>query len=145
MKAISRMCVVAGVVLGLFVAMPAWADEGDVIALIKLKGAMREAPGAMGLEALFGGTEPTNMFGLLRKLRQARQDNNLRAVIFDIEGSALGLAQIQELRAQFEALRAADKDVLIYCETLRDGTLLLGSAASRLVLMPTGVVVFNGL
>ncbi|MEE8385181.1 MAG: signal peptide peptidase SppA [Dehalococcoidia bacterium] len=140
----SKLLIVGCTILGLVVALPALGDEGDVVALIKLKGPLAEAPGAFGLGPLLGGKAPTNMFDLLKKLRQARSDNNVRAVIFDIQESALGLAQIQELRSQFEALRAADKDVLIFCEALGNGTLLLGSAADRLVLMPTGVVAFTG-
>ncbi len=139
-----RLLVVGCVVLGLMAPLSALGDEGDVVALFKLKGPLAEAPGAFGLGPLLGGKAPTNMFDLLKKLRQARTDNNVRAVIFDIQESALGLAQIQELRSQFEALRAADKDVLIFCEALGNGTLLLGSAADRLVLMPTGVVAFTG-
>lgn len=132
-------------IMGLVAAVPTQADEGDVVAIFKLKGAMREAPDAMGLSALLGGQEPANMFDLLKQLKQARSDKNVRAVIFEIEDSALGLGQLQELRAQVKALRAAEKDVLVYCETLHNGTLLLGSASSELVLMPRGEVAFMGL
>ena len=136
--------IVVGVV-SLLAAGPVWADEGDMVAIFKIKGAMPEAPDMMGMGALFGGEEPTNMFDLLKHLKHARGDKSLRACVFEIEDAALGLGQIQELRAQFKALRAADKDVLVYAETLHNGTLLLGSAASELVLMPRGEVAFIGM
>ncbi len=129
----------------LAVPMAASADEGDKIAVFKLKGPMPESPGEMDMSALLGSHAPVNMFDLLQTLRRARGDADLRAVVFDIEEAALGLAQIQELRAQFDALRAADKDVLIYAETLHVGTLLLGSSASRLVMMPKGMLDLSGL
>jgi len=140
-----RTALIAIGVIGLVAMLPAQADEGDVVAIFKLKGAMKEAPDAMGLGALLGAEEPANMFDLLKRLKEARGDKNVRAVIFEIEEAALGLGQTQELRAQVKALRAAEKDVLVFCETLHNGTLLLGSAASELVLMPRGEVSFAGL
>lgn len=127
------------------VAVPSFAAEKDVVAFFELKGPLPEAPDAFGLGALLGEKAPLNMFDLTEKLRQARRDDDVKAVIFDIEQAQLGIAQIQELRGQFEALRAADKDVLVFCEGLTNRTLFLGSAASRLVLMPTGEVIFNGI
>ena len=126
-------------------ATPVRAGEGDVVAVLKLKGPLAEQPDAMGLGALLGENAPPNMFDLLKKLRAARSDANLKAVIFEIDEAGLGFGQIQELRSQFEALRAADKDVWIFAEGLSNGTLLLGSAASRLILVPSGEIAFNGL
>lgn len=121
------------------------AAESDKIAIFKLKGALTEQPDQSGFSAFMGAAAPTNLFDLLNTLKEARSDENLAAVIFEIEESGLGFAQIQELRTQIEALRAADKPVYIYCETLRPATLLLGSAASKLVLMPRGEVEFAGM
>lgn len=135
------MCVLA--VAGLVV--PAAAEAADKIAIFKIKGALTEQPDQTGMTAFMGASAPTNLFDLLNTLKEARTDENLSAVIFEIEEAGLGFAQIQELRTQFEALRAADKDVYVYCETLHPGTLLLGSAASKLVLMPRGEVEFAGM
>jgi protease-4 len=121
------------------------AGEDDIVALFTLKGPMPEAPDPLGLEQLFGGKTATSMFDLLARLREARADEHVRAVVFDIDEAGLGFAQIQELRAQFEALRAAEKDVWIFTESLGTGGLVLASAAGRLVLLPTGDVVFHGL
>ncbi len=137
--------VLALTIVGCLAASPAVADEEEVVALFKLKGPLPEAPAAVGLGPLLGEKEQLSMISLLKKLREARSDSNVQAVIFDIEESALGFAQTQELRAQFEALRAADKDVWVFCETLGNRTLMLGSAASNLVLMPTGEIIISGL
>jgi protease-4 len=140
----ARFPIIGCVVLSFMAALPAVAGEKDVVALFKLKGPLPEAPDAFGLGELFEGKARLNMFDLLEKLRQACSDDHVRAVVFDIEEAQLGLGQIQELRAQFETLRAAGKDILIFCEVLTNQKLLLGSAASRLILLPTGEVVFNG-
>ncbi len=125
--------------------MPAAVQAADKIAVFKIKGALTEQPDQSGMSAFMGSAAPTNLFDLLNTLKEARTDENLSAVIFEIEESALGFAQTQELRTQFEALRAADKDVYVYCETLSPRTLLLGSAASKLVLMPRGEVELTGM
>jgi len=145
MRGRSRSWVLAGLVLFGLAASPSLSADKDIVAVFELKGQLQEAPDAFGLGALLGEKAPMTMFDLLEKLRQARSDPDVKAVIFDIENAQLGIAQIQELRSQFEALRAADKDVLVFCEVLTNRTLFLGSAASRLVLMPTGEVIFNGI
>lgn len=145
MSSWKRVCVVLALAGLLFVPATALADSNETIAVFKLRGSLQESPGEMDMSALLGSRAPLNMFDLLKSLREARSDSDLRAVIFDIEDSAIGFGQTQELRAQFEALRAADKDVLIYAETLRPGTLLLGSAATQLVMLPTGWLDFSGM
>ena len=130
--------------VGLVAAPAAIAGDGDVVAVMKLKGPMTEQPDTMGLAALLGDDGPPNMFGLLKKLRAARSDPDLKAVILELDEARLGFAQIEELRSLFEALRAADKDVWVFSEGLSRGSLLLGSAASRLVLVPAGEVELTG-
>ncbi len=141
----SKYFLILSIVLPSIIAAPARAGEGDVVAIFEINGPLKEAPDQSGLGELFGDKAPTTMFDLLEKLRTARADENLKAVIFDLEEATLGFAQIQELREQFEALRAADKDVWVFTETLSTGRLALASAASQLILVPTGEVDFRGL
>ena len=136
---------IAFVLVAMAFVQPALAGESEVVAVFKLKGPLKEAPDMFGMGDLFGDKVPTNMFDLLERLRTARADENVRAVVLDIEDAQLGSAQIQELRAQIEALKAAEKDVWIYCETLHPGSLMLASAASKLVLLPTGELAFTGI
>lgn len=133
-------------VIALFgIGAPLPAQTPGVIAVFQLKGPLPEAPLQTPFGELFGEAAPLNMFDLLERLRQARTDNNVQAVVFEIQEAALGFAQIQELRAQFEALKATEKDVWVFTETLSNSTLMLGSAASQLWLMPAGDVFFLGL
>lgn len=136
--------------VAVLVLLAAWspavrAEETDIVPVFKLNGPLPEAPDMFGMGELLGEKTPVNMFDLLERMRTARSDENVRGVVLEIEEAQLGFAQIQELRAQIDALKAAEKDVWIYCETLGPGTLALGSAASKLVLMPTGEVMFHGL
>jgi len=120
------------------------AEERHLVPVFRIRGEVPEAPDALGLAELLGEKAPTNMFDLLAKLRQARTDERVKAVVFDIEEARLGFAQIQELRGQFEALRAAEKDVWIFAESIGPGGLMLASAASKLVLLPTGDANLSG-
>ena len=137
--------VTAASAMAVFISSVAKADPGDIIPTFKLSGPLAEQPDTSGISALLGGRAPLTMFDLLEKLRKARTDKAVKAVIFHIDEAALGLAQVQELRAQFEALRAVDKDVWVFAEGLNNSTLMLGSAASRLVLVPCGEVVIHGI
>lgn len=125
------------------VGSPASAGEA-VVPYFRLKGALPEAPPPLGIPGLLGEEMPLSMFDLLEKLRTARTDERVQAVIVDINEANLGFAQIQELRAQFDALRAADKSVWLLCESLDNQSLMLGSAASRFYFVPSGDVNFNG-
>lgn len=126
------------------VAFSAPLSAAEVIPLFKLNGPLPEQPSTNGLAALLGDKAPLTMFDLLEKLKKARTDASVKAVIFDVDSAALGPAQIEELRGQLEALRAADKDVWVFSEGLSKGSLLLSSAASNVVLVPSGSVDVSG-
>ncbi|MCB9854994.1 MAG: signal peptide peptidase SppA [Phycisphaerales bacterium] len=138
---LARM-IVAAVVL---FAGAAATRAADVVAVFKLNGPLTEQPSENPLAVLMGEEAPMNMFALLERLKEARQDPTLKAVVFDIDNAALGLAQIEELRAQIQSLKAADKDVWVLAEGLNNGTMMLGSEASRLMLVPSGEVMIHGL
>ena len=117
----------------------------DTVAVFKIRGPVAEQPDQSGLAELLGEAGPTTMFSLIEKMHAARKDENLKGIILDIDSAGLGFAQVQELRAQIKALKGADKDVWVLAESLSNGTMLLGSEASRLLLVPTGEVMINGL
>lgn len=124
-------------------AAVARADD-DVIAIFKLKGALPEAPPSSEFGSIFGGPS-TNMFDLLKRLNKARNDSSVKAIVLELDEAAVGFAQVEELRAAIEKLKAADKDVWVYAETLQRGQYALASAATKIVMMPAGELVFNGL
>ncbi len=134
----------AGIVL-FSLAPAAWADDRDQIVHIRLRGAVMESPPPFDLGALFGEEDQPTMLELIETLRKARADESVRALVFDLDEAELNLAQIQELRAQFEQLRAADKDIWVYIEQVGPGGYLLASAAGKVVMMPRGTLFVIGL
>jgi len=136
---------VFGLILALGAAATARAQEGSMVAVFKLTGPLAEAPPPTDFGALLGGGKQTNMFELLRALNKARNDDAVKAIVLELDEAALGLAQVQELRAAIKKVRDADKDVWVYGEALGGGRYLLASAASKIVLMPHGDFTLTGL
>lgn len=121
------------------------ARAADTVAVFKLKGTLPEQPVDNPLAVLMGDEAPISMYALLERLKEARQDPSLKAVVFDVDQASLGLAQIEELRSQIQTLKAADKDVWVLAEGLDNRSMMLGSEASRLLLVPSGEVMIHGL
>ncbi len=123
------------------------AAPRQVVPVYDLQGPIGEAGQAstnlLGLN--FSGARPLTFFDLVGSLAAAASDENVPAVVLDVDAAGLGLAQIQELRRHLGALREAGKDVYLYTENLGNSIALLGSAANHLTLMPEGNVGFTGL
>lgn len=90
-------------------------------------------------------TRPLTMVDLTSSLEKAVTDPEIKAVVFDADGARMDFSQIQQIRRQLLALRAANKDVWIYTESLNNTTALLGSAANYFTLMPEADCSFTGI
>ncbi len=102
-----------------------------------------------GGESLLGlsmdTSRPLTMLDLTRSLQKAATDAAVKAVVLDVDGASLDFSQLQEIRSQLLAVRAAGKDVWMYSEHLANGTALLGSAANHFTLMPEADCAFDGI
>ena len=88
---------------------------------------------------------PLTFFDVTTSLKQASLDEDVQALVLDVDGSSLGLAQLQELRGHLITAREAGKDVWLYSDGYQMKTALLGSAANHFVLMPEADVSFSGI
>lgn len=88
---------------------------------------------------------PLTFHDLARSFQRAARDSEVRAIVVDADGASLTLPQILELRRHLLAAREAGKDVWLYSDSFDNKTALLGSAASRFVLMPEANVNFAGI
>ncbi len=83
-----------------------------------------------------GVTHTTEVAPIRRELQRALEDPLTRGVLLDLRGVA-NMAQLEELRAQVHALRAAGKPVVAYLEYgARRGDLYLAAACDRIVTTP---------
>jgi len=92
-----------------------------------------------------GPSRPLTHFDIIQSLQSAASDDEVQAVVLDVDSSGLSLAQTQEIRDLLLKIRSAGKDVWLYTEYLSTTTALLGSAANHMTLMPAGNVMLTGL
>jgi protease-4 len=118
-------------------------DPAKQIAHFKIKGALTETP--TNLPPLLGSEPPLSLKALLDRFKEARHDDDVVAVVIDLQEAALGFAQIQELHEAMRNFIAADKEVYIHADTLRTGTYALATGASHISIVPTGELWLLGL
>lgn len=115
------------------------------IAVYDLEGVVSEsgqsAPSLLSMDP----RRPLTLLDLTRSLGKAATDPAVTAVVLDADGATLDFSQVQEIRRQLLALRAAGKAVWIYTEHLGNDTALLGSAADHFTLMPEADCEFDGI
>ncbi len=132
-------------------AMPAWAAKNEEtretkkIAEFRLSGPITELPPPE--LALFGLDEqkPQSLKDILQRMKKARLDSDVVAVVLTLDNPGMGWGQMQELREAILRLRAADKDVYCHIESAESGEYLLAAAATRLSIVPTGEIGLVGL
>ncbi|MCH8316861.1 MAG: signal peptide peptidase SppA [Planctomycetes bacterium] len=116
---------------------------GKQIAHFRIKGALTETPNHM--PPLFGGEPPLSLKSLLERFKEARHDNNVVAVVIDLQDAALGLAQLQEIHRAMRKFAAVDKEVFVHADALTTITYAAATGASNISVVPTGDVWLVGL
>ncbi len=138
------VCLIAPLTAPAQTLRPATASTGtSKVAVFRLHGPLEEAPPPF--EFGFDLEPRRTLFDMLERLKRAKKDDNVKAVVFLMDQPMLGWAQMQELRQAVSDLRAADKAVYCYLEDAHPGNYLLASAASRVVMMPEGTLLLMGL
>lgn len=112
-----------------------WA-RGSVIAHFDLTTPMQETP--TEIPPLFASQMPVSFKDMLTRMRDAREDRNVVAVVIEVEGAAVGFAQLEELRQAIKKFQAAGKPVYVHAESLSTRDYALATAASNITLVPTG-------
>ncbi len=134
-----------------FISRPAFASDEkkpagkSTIAVFTLKGALGEIPAQDPMALLSGGGDSTTLQELVKRLKEAESDNNVKAVVILSDGGQVGLAQIEELRQSIARLRSASKDVYVHADSLGMGEYTLFSGATRLSVVPTGDIWVAGI
>lgn len=121
---------------------PAEQQHGGKVAHIAV-GAVVEAP--EGGIPLFGGATVQPLKDLVERLRQARADQDVKAVIVDLNDAAIGLGQMAEVRDEMRKLATAEKAVYVTMDSLNTASYVLASGATHINVTPTGSVDLIGL
>ena len=118
--------ILVGTLLTLLAVFPAKAADGKqdkekekapVIAHIKLSGNLDESPSG---ESLFGGGSE-NLRAKLDRIKKAKNDSTVRAMLLHLEGLEFGLfsfGKIEEVRRALADFRAAGKKIYCYTEDI---------------------------
>lgn len=118
----------------------------QTVAVYDLEGAISESgQQSINLMEITSAKKSYTHFDIIESLNAVISDDEVKAVVLDVDSAAMSLAQAQELRRLLMKIRATDKDVWIYTEYLGIQTALLGSAANHMTLLPEGNVALNGL
>ncbi|MGF1633313.1 MAG: signal peptide peptidase SppA [Phycisphaerae bacterium] len=90
--------------------------------------------------------QPLTARDLINRMREARQDEEVEAVLITLgAGAGVSLAQAQELREAMQALREADKRVFIYADTYDTVSYVLATGASDIALLEGGEIFIPGI
>lgn len=114
------------------------------VAVFRLSGSIQETPRDDVLN--LGGESSTPLWSLIERLDKAAKDPAVKAVVVILEGARPGQAQTAEIRAAFERLKAAGKDVYGHADSIGGlGQYVLLSAATRVSAVPTADLWITGL
>jgi len=124
-------------------ASPATRPAGKpVIAVFELRGPLSEQP-VDDSAALFGTPGPC-LRDVVERMGKAVGDPEVKAVVVLADDASYGIAQIEELCAAIQKVRAAGKKVYAQSDSMMMGEYLLLSGVSRLSVVSTGDVWVTG-
>jgi len=119
------------------------SDRDPVVPVFSLDGPIVEAP--QGDDFLFGSVGSQSLLDLTKRLKKARDDKSVKAVVFLIGNTSFGLAQVEELRRLIDELKAAGKEVYAHADSLSLRSYTLVCGASKVSVVPTGELFITGL
>lgn len=126
---------------------PQFVTADDIVAVYDLKGPLAEngvrEPGMF--DVLGNGERPLTHFDIIDSLNYAVKDEDVKAIVLDIDDASLGLSQIQEVRRMLQLARASDKDVWVFSQSYSIATALLGSVANHFTITPESGSTFYGI
>ncbi|MCP4589664.1 MAG: signal peptide peptidase SppA [bacterium] len=124
-----------------------WGKPADSpsskIAVFELNGPITERP--VDDTFSFGADKSVALKDLVARMKEARDDSSVKAVVVLMEGASFGLAQLEELRQAMSQIQASDKDIYAHVDSLSLGRYALFAGASHLSMVPTGDVWLIGL
>ena len=114
-----------------------------VIPVISLDRPILESP--VVEDPFFGSMGAETLKSLVGRLEEARDDDDVKAVIVLMGPSAIGGGQLEEIHRALRQIRDAGKPVYAHADSLSFGKLALLSAASRISVAPVGDLFVTGM
>jgi len=105
------------------------------VAYIDLNDTVAEAPPDFSWT---GSNNVHTLHSLLERLRQAKEDKEVEAVLVTLNGASMSLAQAQELRDALADITADGKKTFVYADAYDTTTYILATGASDVCLLAGG-------
>ena len=93
---------------------------------------------------IFGKKKPT-VIDLLNEIGRAKGDESIKGIILRIDPLDMGLAKTQEIREAILDFKESGKSVIAYMEFGGNKEYYIATVADKIVMMPTGYLMFTGL
>lgn len=94
---------------------------------------------------LFAAAEPPSLKGIVERMKKAKDDKNVKAVVLLLDESDVSLAQCEELGRAIDGIKAAGKEVYAHVDSmLTTHSLALAARASRIGATPTAIIMISG-
>ena len=119
-------------------------DQKTVIAVFAFDGPILEKPRGEEFPLFAAATRPS-LKDVLERMKKAKDDKNVKAVVLLLDNVHLGLAQIEELRQGVDAIKTSGKPVYAHVDAIMSmPTLALAAGASRISVTPTAIIMITG-
>ena len=119
-------------------------EDKYTVAVIPLSGICIDRPD-VEMVSITGSQNTFDILSMAERFRQAKDDDEIDAVLLDFKGLGLNLGQISYFRKLIQEIQDADKPVYAYAESLSQGQYLLASACDQVVLTHSGDLELYGL
>jgi len=114
-----------------------------VIAVFTLDGPISEKP--QGEEFPLFATRQASLKDLVERMKKAKDDKKVKAVVLLLDEVEFTLAQTEELRQALDQVKAAGKDVYAHVDSLlMTRSLALAAGAKRISATPTAIIIIAG-
>lgn len=131
-------------------SFPKVASDSPVVLSLSLGNQqLSEQPASRSLLSLVEGA-PLSIYSIVAALDHAAKDKNVKGILLTIDGNALKVAAIQEIRNALKSFKASGKFIYTYTDTfgeISNGTknYYLASAATKIWMMPMGTLNLIGI
>ena len=93
----------------------------------------------------FGGAASVGLDDILKSLKNAATDDDIKGIFMEINGMSMGMASCEELRNALLEFKKSKKFIIAYSDYYTQGAYYLSSVADQVYVNPSGGVEFKGI
>jgi len=149
------LMIIGGIMGGIVASAGSMADNAVVkvkpnsILKITLNAGVAERTPSNPLENFnWMSMQPDEKIGLndiLKNLKKAKDDDNIKGIYLDIDALPVGIATVQEIREALVDFKESGKFIIAYNDMFTQGAYYLVSVADKVYLNPAGLLELKGL